>query len=196
MADFKLEDIRNLFKNKSRIEVRLSGAGGQGLILASVIMAEAVGLFEGKNVAQTQAYGPEARGGATRADVVISEGEIYYPKATKVDLLLVMTEEALTKYKHVLKPEGVLIYDEFYVHPKTLPVSRSFGFDITRTARDVVGKMVTANMVALGIISALTGIMSEEALKKAVERKAPEGTEEINLKAVEEGIKLVKERFK
>src|SRR5512139_2762594 len=98
-----------------RYEIRLSGSGGQGLILAGVILAEAAGIHDGKYVCQTQSYGPEARGGASKAEVIISDEEIDYPKAMKPDLLLAMNQRSCDTYLFDLKPNGVLVVDSTFV---------------------------------------------------------------------------------
>ncbi|MEW5993017.1 MAG: 2-oxoacid:acceptor oxidoreductase family protein [Candidatus Zixiibacteriota bacterium] len=175
-----------------RYELRLSGSGGQGMILGSVILAEAIGADSTKKVIQTQSYGPEARGGASKADVVVSTNEIYYPKAIKLDLLLAMTQESLDKYYPDLKDGGTLIVDDVLV--TEIPTEKYFGLPFTRLAREEAGHVMVANVVALGAIAALTNIVSKEALLKAVLARAPKGTEEKNKLAVEigyrEGMKL------
>ena len=103
--------------DEKRIEIRLSGSGGQGLILAGIILAEAA-IIDGKNAVQTQSYGPEARGGASRSEVIISNGSIDYPKVSKSDILLALTEEAVIKYKGSLKEDGLLILDSSIEKPE------------------------------------------------------------------------------
>ena len=177
-----------------RFEIRLSGSGGQGMILASVILSEAIGKDETKNVVQTQSYGPEARGGASKADVVVSSNEVYYPKAMKLDLLLAMTQESLDSYYPELKEDGILIVDTGLV--TKVPTEDYYGLTLTRLAREEVGIVMVANVVALGAIAAITGIVSKEDLLEAVLHRAPRGTEEKNKRAVEigfaEGEKLKK----
>ncbi len=170
-----------------RFEMRLSGSGGQGMILASVIMAEAIGADPSKNVVQTQSYGPEARGGASKADVVVSTDEIYYPKALALDLLLAMTQEAMDKYYPELKENGTLIVDSVLV--TQIPTDNYYGLPFTRLAREEAGHVMVANVIALGAIAGLTGIVSHDALVRAVLARAPRGTEEKNRKAVEIGFR-------
>ncbi len=188
------KSLREIEIPHDRFEMRLSGSGGQGMILASVIMAEAVGADPTKNVIQTQSYGPEARGGASKADVVISTNEIYYPKALTLDLLLVMTQESMDKYYPDLKEGGTLIIDNVLV--TKVPTDKYYGLPFTRLAREEAGHVMVANVVALGAIAALTGIVSHEALVKAVLARAPRGTEDKNRKAVEigfrEALKIIK----
>lgn len=172
-------------KKEDRYEIRLSGSGGQGLILAGVMLAEAIGVGDGKNVVQTQSYGPEARGGASRSDVVIAEGEIYYPKTMKLDLLLALTQEACDKYYADLKENGILIVDSTMV--TQVPTKKYYGLPFVRLAREEIGHVMVANVIALGAIAELTGIVTHDSLKEVVLGRAPRGTEEKNQKALELG---------
>lgn len=173
-----------------RYEIRLSGSGGHGVILACVMLAQAVGLNPRRNVVQTQSYGPEARGGASRADVVISAGEIFYPKTMMLDVLLAFTQEACDKYYGDLKPGGLLIVDSTMV--TKVPMKNSCGFPFIRLAREKVGHPMVANVIALGVIAELTGIVNRDAIRTVVKMRAPKGTEEKNLKALQVGFDLAK----
>ncbi|MCP4569306.1 MAG: 2-oxoacid:ferredoxin oxidoreductase subunit gamma [FCB group bacterium] len=175
-------------RKDDRYELRLSGSGGHGVILAAVMLAQAIGSDQKMNVVQTQSYGPEARGGASRADVVTSSGDIYYPKTMKLDMLLAFTQEACDKYYSDLKPGGLLIVDSNMV--TKVPTKVSYGFPFLRTAREQVGHVMVANVVALGAISALTDVATKEALAEVVKQRAPKGTEEKNLKALEIGFNM------
>lgn len=176
-----------------RYEIRLSGAGGQGLILAGIILAEAAGIYDNKNVVQTQSYGPEARGGASKSEVVISKKEIDYPKVTDPDVLLALTQEACDKYHPDLKEKGILIVDSFYV--RNLPSCREVvSLPITSVAEKEIGRKLVANIVALGVITELTGVVSREAIKKAVLERVPEGTEKMNEKALNAGFRIAREK--
>jgi len=170
---------------EDRTEMRLSGSGGQGMILASVILCEAIGSSDQRNVVQTQSYGPEARGGASKSDVVVSANEIYYPKAMKLDLLLAMTQESLDKYYPDLKENGTLIVDTTLV--TEFPTDKYYGLEFTRLARQEAGHIMVANVIALAAIAELTGMVSREALTQAVLNRAPRGTEEKNKKAIKIG---------
>jgi 2-oxoglutarate ferredoxin oxidoreductase subunit gamma len=172
---------------QDRFEVRLSGSGGQGMILASVILSEAIGKDETKNVVQTQSYGPEARGGASKADVVVSTNEVYYPKAMRLDLLLAMTQESLDAYYPFLKEGGILVIDTGLV--TQIPEHDYYGLPFTQLAREEAGHIMVANVIALGAIAALTGIVPKDDLIEAVLHRAPRGTEEKNRKAVEIGFR-------
>jgi 2-oxoglutarate ferredoxin oxidoreductase subunit gamma len=172
-------------KTGDRFEIRLAGAGGQGMILAGLILAEAAAIYDDKNAIQTQSYGPEARGGASGSEVVISEDRIHYPKVMAPDVLLAMSQEACDKFFYSLKPEGLLIVDAGFV--ERVPTSRAIVLPITEIAREATGRAITANIVALGLIGGLTGIISREALEKAVSAHVPKGTTELNLRAVAAG---------
>jgi 2-oxoglutarate ferredoxin oxidoreductase subunit gamma len=173
--------------------MRLSGSGGQGLILAGKIMAEAAVIYDGRNAVQTQSYGPEARGGASKAEVVISDGDIDYPKALSLDLLLALTQVSCAKYSKDLKEGGILIVDSGLV--KELPPGdfRVYRAPITEIALKKVGKAVVTNIVAVGILTKIAGVVSEEAVRKAILARVPKGTEELNMKAYEEGLKAAAE---
>jgi 2-oxoglutarate ferredoxin oxidoreductase subunit gamma len=170
---------------QDRFEMRLSGSGGQGMILASVIFAEAIAKSDRRNVVQTQSYGPEARGGASKSDVVISANEIYYPKAMQLDLLLCMTQESMDKYYSDLKPNGMLVVDTTLV--TEIPTKDCYGLPFTRLAREDAGHVMVANVIALAAIAELTGLISRDALTGAVLKRAPKGTEEKNKKAIDIG---------
>ncbi len=168
----------------SRYELRFSGSGGQGLITAGIIMAKAASIYEGKQAVQSQSYGPEARGGSSKSEVIISDGPIDYPKATTVDALLAMTQEACDKYTHDLKDGGILLVDSDLV--TKLPSAGKFriiSFPIINTAKNDVGREIVANIVALGAMVALTGQVSRENAEKAVLSSVPEAFIELNKKA-------------
>ncbi len=174
----------------ARYEIRLSGEGGQGLVLAGSILAEAIGIYGGKHVTYTQSYGPESRGGSCRSDVVVSDEPVSYPICTRLDLLLALTQKACDTYSKQLKPDGLLILDEGRV-----PVVPSSGFRVCRlpilqTARVKLAKEVVANMLCVGIVGLLSGHASKDELQKAVLAKVPRGTQEINRRALEAGLSL------
>ena len=145
----------------ARYEIRLSGSGGQGLIFAGIILAEAAGIHDGKYVCQTQSYGPEAGRGTNKAEVVISDQEIDYPKAIKPDLLLAMNQKSCDAYFFDLKPAGMLIVDSTFV--RQLPTTRAIAIPFTRIAREKLGKEIGANIIALGALAALSGAVSSAA---------------------------------
>lgn len=169
-----------------RYDIRLSGSGGQGLILMGIILAEAIGVYDGKFVAQTQSYGPEARGGSSKAEVVVSDQEIDYPKALKLDLLLAMNQKSCDDYYMDLKATGILIVDSTFV--TQVPLPRAYRIPLTRIARDTFKREMVANIIALGAISKLTPIVSAKAIEAAVLARVPKGTEQLNRDALRAGI--------
>jgi 2-oxoglutarate ferredoxin oxidoreductase subunit gamma len=174
-----------------RFEIRFSGSGGQGLILAGVIFAEAAAIYDGKNAVQSQSYGPEARGGASKSEVIISDYEIDFPKAVSIDLMLALTQEACTKYYKDIKDGGILIVDNDFVQEIPDGNFRVIRLPIIRTASENIGKAFVANIVAIGAIAALTGQVSMDAAQKAVLSRVPKGTEDLNRKALAAGYELV-----
>jgi 2-oxoglutarate ferredoxin oxidoreductase subunit gamma len=168
-----------------RYEIRLAGEGGQGLILAGLILAEAAVMYDHKNACQTQSYGPEARGGASKSEVVIDTEEIDYPKVIAADVLLAMSQEACDRYHHDLKKDGLLIVDS--VNVQRVPTSKAIRVPITKIAEEATGRSITANVVGLGLLAGLSRVVSREALEAAVAERAPRGTTELNLKALAAG---------
>ena len=170
----------------SRYEIRLAGSGGQGLILAGIILAEAAGIYDGKFVCQTQSYGPEARGGASKAEVVISDADIDYPKAIEPDVLVALNQKSLDAYISDVKPAGLLLVDADLV--KEAPASRAVAVPFTRIAREQLGRVMVANIVALGALAQLTGAVTLEALEAAVLARVPQGMEDLNKQALAAGV--------
>lgn len=173
---------------RDSLQIRLSGAGGQGLITAGVILAEAA-LRDGKEVVQTQMYGPSARLGASRSEVIISDHEIAYPEVTDLDLLLCMSQEALEKYVPKTNADTRIFVDttrvQFdaagYENPE-----RIREVPITEAAQQL-GNQVVANVVALGVLNASEQIVAPENLKAAVQRRVPDRFQALNEEALEKG---------
>uniref|UniRef100_A0A7C6EJJ6 2-oxoacid:ferredoxin oxidoreductase subunit gamma n=1 Tax=candidate division WOR-3 bacterium TaxID=2052148 RepID=A0A7C6EJJ6_UNCW3 len=174
-----------------RYEFRLSGSGGQGLILAGKILAEAAAIYDGKNATQSQSYGPEARGGSSRSEVIISDEDIDYPKAVNIDFLLALTQEACDKYSRDVKEGGIILVDSGFVSKCPEGRFKVYSAPITEIAEKETGKTLVANIVALGMLTELTGIVSKEAVESAILSRVPKGTEELNLKAFRAGISAV-----
>jgi len=170
-----------------RQEIRLAGSGGQGIIMAAIVLAEAAGVHEGKQVSQTQSYGPEARGGTCKAEVVISDAPIDYPKVAKPDFLLAMNQASVNTYFGDLKPTGLLIVDSTLV--SKLPTAKTVSIPFTKIAREEFGTDLVANMVALGALGWLSKGVSIESLEEALLSRVPPGTEELNLRALRAGVK-------
>lgn len=176
-----------------RYEIRLSGEGGQGLVLAGKILAEAAAIYDEKNATQSQSYGPEARGGASRSEVIISDEDIDYPKAINIDLLLALTQESCNKYSKDLKSDGILLVDSDSVTECPQGKFKIYRVPIIESARTKIGRVVVANIVALGIIVELTKIVSYDAIESAILARVPKGTDKINKEAFQLGIEIGKE---
>lgn len=174
-----------------KIEIRLSGSGGQGLILAGLILAEAAAIYDNKNAVQTQSYGPEARGGASKSEVIISDSEILFPKTTRLDYLLALNQESCDKYYHDLKDKGLLLVDADAV--EHLPPVKSISLPLVRSAREKMGRVMTTNIISLGALVGISGVVNRKSLEKAVLNRVPKGTEQLNLKALELGFQLAEE---
>jgi 2-oxoglutarate ferredoxin oxidoreductase subunit gamma len=179
---------------QERLEIRLAGSGGQGLILAGMILAEAAGIHEGKFVTQTQSYGPEARGGASKSEVVVSDLEIDYPQAMKPDILLCMNQTACDAYIFDVQLGGTIIVDASLV--QHLPTTRAIALPFTKIAREEVGREMMANIVALAALITLTGVVSRKSLEDAVLARVPKGTGDLNKKALQAGIKAAQAYLK
>ena len=168
-----------------RYEIRFSGSGGQGMILAGIIMAEAAAIYGCKNAVQSQSYGPESRGGASKAEVIISQGAI--------DCMLAMTQEACTRYHYDVKEGGILLIDSDEVKDEPKGSFRILRFPIISTARDELGKTIVANIISLGMIAELTGVVSHEAIEKAVLSRVPAAFLDLNRKALQIGFERAKQ---
>jgi len=170
----------------SRIEIRLSGFGGQGIILAGFIVGQAASIYDGKNATFTQAYGPEARGGACSAQVVITDESGAYPYVSNPSVVVAMSQEAYDKYAAQVDDGVQVIIDEDLVKPGKSKERMVLIVPATRIAQEL-GRSAVANIVMLGFLAALTDITSIEAMKKSVLNSVPKGTEELNTKAFERG---------
>jgi 2-oxoglutarate ferredoxin oxidoreductase subunit gamma len=171
-------------------EVRLAGLGGQGLILAGIIFAEAAGIHDGFYVTQTQSYGAAARGGFSRSDVVMSDEVIHYPKASQLDLLLAMSQSAYEENFKFLKPAGVLLINSTYVTVEGR--EDAIVVPLSRIARDKFGRENVANIIALGAITQVFPQVSTKSMEKAVLNRVPKAYIELNKNAFEEGVKAGK----
>ena len=168
-----------------RKQLRLSGSGGQGVITAAIIFAEAA-VAEGKEAVQSQSYGPEARGGASKSEVIIDDKPNFHPHVNVPDLVLAMTQKAADKYYHDLNPDGLLVLDEQLV-PNVPDFPHVVRIPITKLAIEEVGKPLFANIVALGALVRLTGLVSFDTIKQAVAHRVPPHTVEQNMKALQIG---------
>lgn len=173
------------------MEIRLTGSGGQGIILATIILAEAA-IEAGKFTAQSQSYGPEARGGSCKAEVIVSENPIGFTKVENPTFFMALTQKSLDQYAKTLDDNCIILVDSSLTVPDYLNSANVTKAPILETAIKDVGKAFTANIVAVAAINALLNLVSYEDLKTAVLGHVPKGTEEINEKALKLGAKLIK----
>lgn len=170
-----------------RREIRFAGFGGQGIVLSGFIVGKAATIFDKKHAVLTQNYGPEARGGACSADIVISDSGIEYPKLTAPDILVIMSQEAYHTYGNNLGKNSMLIIDKDLVNiePK-VKKNKVYAIPSTRFAEEL-GKKIVANIVMLGFFTAVSKVVSFESMEKAILSSVPKGTEELNMKAFNQG---------
>ena len=173
-----------------RTEIRFAGFGGQGVVLAGMILGEGAVIHDGMHAIQTQTYGAAARGGAVRSDVILSDTPITYPQVTAPDIVVAFTLEALNTYMDGMKEGALLIIDRDLVTPPKGTSFRIRAVPATGIALNEFGRGIVANMVMLGFLTALTGIVTEEAMEDAIRANVPKGTEELNLKAFRRGVEL------
>jgi len=173
----------------SNYEIRLSGSGGQGLILAGIILARAA-VIEKKRVTQTQSYGPESRGGYSRADVIISDQEIFFPEATNFNCLLALTQEACDVYLFDLRENGILIIDTTFVKNLALAAENTYELPFTDLAQERLGTIVPTNILSLAFLVKVTGIVKEDSLKQAIAETVKPAFLELNHKAMDLGFEL------
>jgi 2-oxoglutarate ferredoxin oxidoreductase subunit gamma len=176
----------------ARYEVRFAGFGGQGVVLAGVLLGKAAVICEGKHAIQTQSYGAAARGGAARSDVIISGDIIVYPNITAPDVLAAFTTEAYEKNKDELKPDAIVIIDGGLVTVPDDAPFKIYAVPATNTAINEFGRAIVANMIMLGFLAALTGVVGTDALEETIGTSVPKGTEETNISAFRKGVELYK----
>jgi len=168
-------------------EIRIAGFGGQGVILAAAVIGKAAAIFQGGYATMTQSFGPEARGGSSSAQVILSTEPILYPYVTHPDVLVVMSQEAYTRFAPQLKPGSILITERDLVRLEKVPSGvRSYGVPATRLAEEL-GRKVVLNIVMVGFFGAVTGLLEKEALRQAVADSVPPAMQKLNLDAFEKG---------
>jgi len=174
----------------SRCRMVFSGSGGQGVITAAIVLAEAAVLYEELVAVQTQAYGPEARGGATRSDVIIDNDEIFYPKVTQPNILVCLTQEAYNKFFSIVRPGGLLVTDLRFVKTQKKVDSYQIELPMYQTVIEKIGKPIVFNICMLGVIIQLTGLVKKESILKVLENRIPSNFLTMNKEALEIGISL------
>lgn len=170
-------------------EIRLSGSGGQGLILAGIILARAA-VIDKRRVTQTQSYGPESRGGSSRADVIISDQEIYFPEATNFNCLLALTQEACDKYLFDLRETGILIIDTTHVKNLAMAADNTYELPFTDLAIEHLGSPITTNIISLSFLVKITGVVKEASLEQSIRESVKPAFVDLNIKAMQLGFDL------
>ena len=179
-----------------RLEIRVAGFGGQGIIRAGLMLAMAASIYSDKNAVQTQSYGPESRGGACKSEVVIADEEIDFPKVTEPDVLIIMSQQAYDTYVDTLKKGGTLLLDSDLVKKEKLAQDiQVFKVPATKIAEEI-GKTVVANVVMLGALTSITNLVNTDTIKKSILSNIPKGTEESNLEAFKRGYDYGKKLLK
>ena len=178
----------------SRTEIRITGFGGQGVVLSGHIIGRACAVHADKHATMIQSFGPEARGSACSTTVAVSDTEVLYPYIGRPDIFVVMSTEGYDKYRDELKDEGTLIYEKDLVRPQIKDDQPTFGVASTRIAEDL-GRAIVQNIVMLGFFAAVTKIVPREAMREAVAKSVPEGTEELNLRAFDAGYAAYDEEY-
>ncbi len=175
-----------------RCRLVFSGSGGQGVITAAIILAEAAVLYENLIATQAQAYGPEARGGATRSDIIIADTPIHYPKVTQPNVLVCLTQEAYNKFSAIIRPGGMLLTDSRYVKMHAKVDARQIGLPMYKTVMEEIGKPIVFNICMLGAVIGLTDVVSSDAIMKVLTTRIPKGFIDLNKKALELGLAMGK----
>lgn len=173
----------------AKTQIRVGGLGGQGVILCASIIGKAASIFEGKHSTLIQAFGPEARGSACSAQVTVSSDLIGYPYVKQADILVLMSQDAFNQFAPTLRPGGMILFEEELVDPSKVSLpegTKAFAIPATRFAEEL-GRRLVLNIVMVGFFAGVTGLLSFEAVEKAVRDSVPKGTEDLNLKALRKG---------
>lgn len=167
-----------------------SGSGGQGVITAAIILAEAAVIYEHLIAVQSQSYGPEARGGATRTDVIIADSEIRFPKVNQPNVLVCLTQEAYSKFSPIIRPGGLLLTDSRYVRIQPKVDARQLQIPMYKTVMESIGKPIVFNICMLGTLLGLTDLVRPDSIMSILQERIPKGFLDMNKKALDLGIEL------
>jgi 2-oxoglutarate ferredoxin oxidoreductase subunit gamma len=176
-----------ILADRDFLEVRFGGSGGQGVVLMGIILATAAN-YDRRCVVQTESYGPEARGGYSRSDVIISNDPIDYPKLVHVDLLVALSQDSANAYAKTLRKDGVFLYDSDKVTAPPVFTGRTISLPLTRMAKEETGRAQTTNVLTLGAVVGITGVVSVDSIGRAVLEEVPAGTQELNSRALARGL--------
>ena len=168
-------------------EIRVAGFGGQGVILSAIVLGKAASIYENGFATMTQNFGPEARGGACSAQLVMSDSPVLYPYTTQPDIMVIMSQEAYNRFAHELKPGGMLIIEEDLVRVSNMNRDKQvYAIPATRFAEEL-GKRMVLNSVMVGFFTAVTKLLGADAVRKAIADSVPPNFRELNLKAFDKG---------
>jgi len=176
-----------------RIRLVFSGSGGQGVITAAIILAETAVIYDGLNSVQSQSYGPEARGGATRTDIIVSNATINFPKVIQPNILVSLTQEAYNKFSGIIRPGGLLLTDPRFVTIERKVDAQQREIPMFETVMSEIGKPIVFNICMLGALVALTDVVRPQSVMKTIKTRIPESFLDMNQKAFDLGIQLGKE---
>ena len=179
-------------RDMSRQELTIAGVGGQGSILAGVILGSAAVAYDKKYAVQTQAYSAELRGGFAAAWVIVSDEPVVFPRVTRPDILVAQAQDSMDRFSAVLKPEGVLVFDADLIPAVPDNIKKAYGIQATSLARNRMGATIVCNMIMLGALCKVTGVVSRKSLETAISASVPKGKEELNLNAFDLGYNEVR----
>lgn len=185
-----------LSKTQNRFEARLSGEGGQGVVMGGAILAEAAILHEGRYAVQSPMYGSRVRGGPTKVDVIVSDEEIVYPRATKIDFFLSLAQMAMDKFCSNLADHAIILIDANLVPNVRDNSHKVYRYPFVEVAKNELGNVVLSNIIALSVVTKLTGVVSQEALWQAIQARVPAKYLDLNQQAMERGFTIASELTK
>jgi len=174
----------------NRVRLVFSGSGGQGVITAAIILAEAAVIHEGKNATQSQSYGAAARGGSTRSDVIISDSEINFPEVTQTNILVCLTQDAYNSYSSIIRPGGILITDKRYVQTTRKVDAKQVELAMYNTVMEKIGKPVVFNICMLGALIGITEVIRPKSVMAAIAERVPKDFIDMNYRAFDLGLVL------
>ncbi len=177
----------------TRVRLVLSGSGGQGVITAAIILAEAAVIYENMNATQSQTYGAAARGGATRSDVILSDSRINFPKVTQPNMLVCLTQQAYDNFSQIIRPGGILLVDSKYVETKQKVDAHHISLPMYAAVMEEIGKPIVFNICMLGALIGVSELLEPESVIKVLKTKIPEDFLDMNRKALDMGLKMGKE---
>jgi 2-oxoglutarate ferredoxin oxidoreductase subunit gamma len=173
-----------------RIRLVFSGSGGQGVITAAIILAEAAVIHEGMNATQSQTYGAAARGGSTRSDIIISDSEIYFPEVTQPNILVCLTQEAYNEFSSIIRPGGVLLTDTRFVTTAKKVDAKQIQLPMYDTVMEKIGKPIVFNICVLGTLLGIADIVRSESVMKVIKTRVPADFVTMNNRALDIGLIL------